>query len=269
MDLDYLSASDGTGNAVLAHVTAPRLTGSTTLVVDSVDNWPEKFICAVGTLKSNGLIDLSTVTEFYGHITDGDIIIEDFEPGFTDNGNTVGQVAVVRPSTGFANKLIEKVSVSLNPDGTLKAGAVTNAALAGEISQDKILTNTLGYAEITSSFTSTSTTFVDVTGVAVTVNVPEGSRRLKITIGSAYIQTSNASAATSLAMFIKEGGTFLNSQTNTSGGAGYAHTLTVIHSFVPTAGTHTYKMVAKQDGAGTLTVAASATAPAFILVELI
>ena len=37
---DYVAASDGTGEAVRAIVTTTRLIGASTLIVDSVDNWP-------------------------------------------------------------------------------------------------------------------------------------------------------------------------------------------------------------------------------------
>lgn len=126
---NWLKASDGTGNAVLATVTSNRLAGATVLDVNSVDNWPTEFICTVGTLLGTNFIDPATVTEFRGHIVAGDIIIDGFEPGSVDVGNTIGQVAMVKQTTGWPNNLIDTLKVSLNDDGTFKNNAVSLEAM--------------------------------------------------------------------------------------------------------------------------------------------
>jgi len=103
---DLLKASDGTGNAVLAHVTLNRLTGATVLKVDSVSKYPSPyFIATVGTLGSDGYLTPASTKEFVGHVLAGDIIIDSWEPGFTDTGNTAGQVVVIKQTTGWANRV--------------------------------------------------------------------------------------------------------------------------------------------------------------------
>lgn len=105
MDLDYLSASDGSGDAALAHVSAIRTTGSTTLEVDSVNAFPQKFIGTYGTLLPSGLIDPTTKVDFLGHLSGADIEIDAFEPGNPDAGNIEGQVVIIKPTTGWADRV--------------------------------------------------------------------------------------------------------------------------------------------------------------------
>lgn len=108
---EILKGSDGTGNAVLAHVTLNRIAGSSVLKVDSVSKWnTNSFIATVGTVGSDGFITPGTVTEFVGHITAGDIIIDSYEPGFSDLGNTAGQVVVVKQTTGWANRVASQLA---------------------------------------------------------------------------------------------------------------------------------------------------------------
>jgi hypothetical protein len=100
---NYLSASDGTGHAVLAHVQDDRAIGNMTLVVDSHAKWPTNFIATTGTAGPDGYILEASKTEFKGHTVSGNIIIESFEPGSTDVGNSRGQIAVIKQTTGWAN----------------------------------------------------------------------------------------------------------------------------------------------------------------------
>lgn len=109
-DYNFLEASDGTGNAVLAHITADRAIGATTIEVDSVDKWPAEFIVTTGTIIGSGAsarLDPDTVTEMTAHLSGGNIEIDGFEPGHTDIGNTDGQVAIIKQTTGWANRMVE------------------------------------------------------------------------------------------------------------------------------------------------------------------
>lgn len=121
--------------------------------------------------------------------------------------------------------------------------------------------STLGYAEVTAN-QSPITTEVDVTGLSVTVTVPDGRR---IRISSALGITSSVNDDIGF-MRIAEGGTnlaFAQAKLNTN-------TESVFASIVltPTAGSHTYKIrAARTSGTGNLTVGAASTNPAYILVE--
>lgn len=136
VDLKNLKASDGTGSAVLAHVTFARLPAATTLKVDSIDNWPPYFIATSGTLNAGGYIMESGKTEFRGHVSGVDIVIDGFEPGFTDIGNTTANVVVVKQTTGWADGVADTLRNVLNDDSTLKNSAVATvlAAIGGNSS---------------------------------------------------------------------------------------------------------------------------------------
>jgi len=125
MTYDNLKASDGTGNAVLAHIESNRAALATVINVDSVDNWPNEFIVTTGTLLGTGFLDPDTQLEFEGHLSAGDIIIDSVMPGYTDVGNTTGQVAFIKPTTGFADNVVALAKVSHNADGTIKNDAIT------------------------------------------------------------------------------------------------------------------------------------------------
>lgn len=105
MELDFLQVSDGSGDAVTANIETDRSIGATVLDVDSVDNWPDNFIVTTGSLDADGYIDVSTMTQMRGHLNAGDIIIDGFEPGYTDQGNTAGQKAIVKQTTGWADRV--------------------------------------------------------------------------------------------------------------------------------------------------------------------
>ena len=129
------------------------------------------------------------------------------------------------------------------------------------LNQSQIVGTTLGYAEITSNFTSTSvTTDVDVTGLSTTVTVPPGGRRVKVTVNMGTFANGN----TTFIVKIREGSTELQRFDGQT-----LYTGSVTASFIPTAGSHTYKVTIYQTGAGTMTVRGATTAPSFILVELI
>ena len=141
MDYSYLSASNGSGDAALMHVTAPRSIGATALVVDTVVNVPVKFIATSGTLLSTGLIDPATKVDFYGHVDSGELVIEGFEPGSSDLGNTTGQIVVIKPNTAHTDKLVSLARVSHNDDGTVKAAALAGLYPIGSVYISTVNTN--------------------------------------------------------------------------------------------------------------------------------
>lgn len=99
--------------------------------MDSVSNVPANFIATYGTLDAAGFITAASKREFTGHVAGVGLVIETFQPGSVDAGNTIGQVVVLRPSTPWVNHLVDMALVSHDLDGTLKAGAVDNAAVLG------------------------------------------------------------------------------------------------------------------------------------------
>lgn len=125
---DYLQASDLTGDVPLIHVNVIRLTGSATLKVDSVDNLPAKFIATIGTLLASGFIDPATKINVLAHLSGSDIIIDSYEPGSTDAGNTVGQVVVVKPTTGWADRVADFLQAAANSSLNRIVSSITSSA---------------------------------------------------------------------------------------------------------------------------------------------
>lgn len=123
---------------------------------------------------------------------------------------------------------------------------------------------TLGYAQVTANQTGISST-TDLTSLTATVTVNSG-ERIKIT---AHIRAAGTNNDNIAELHIQEGGTVLALDRVYLGST--ASGLKTLHAEVvltPTAASHTYKLTLEMStGAGSVSLAAGATFPAFILVE--
>lgn len=193
-DYEHLPASNGSGDAALMGITAERLTGATTIAVDSVANVPAKFIGTYGTLDADGLITSASKRDFKGHVSGANLVIDGFCPGSTDDGNTIGQVVIVKPSTHWANLVAQfiKNATGFGTPENIFAAAISavSATLSGALAvASAAITGNLtvgGNVEVTGTsrvipasvasgnpITPTSQVY-DVTALAVTTvfNVP-------------------------------------------------------------------------------------------------
>lgn len=146
-------------------------------------------------------------------------------------------------------------------------GNITDANIASNaaIAYSKLAVPlALGYAEVSANQTSI-TTVVDLTSLSVTVTVPTGGRRIKIT---GYARVGNSSSDVINNIYIFEGSTQLQAGSALTRSNSGSATITAIWSGTPTSGSHTYKLRA-DTGGGSMSVFASATATAFILAEAI
>lgn len=135
---------------------------------------------------------------------------------------------------------------------------------------------TLGYTQITSSFNTSSTTVVQITGLTAAVTIPAGGRRVRIT---AYVPNLGSSAAPKTSyLSIWDGavssGTKLVEATQLQAAASTPFSGFCVASAVvtPAAGAKTYNVGLASDGGGggvTAWATVSATSPAYILVEAI
>jgi hypothetical protein len=145
------------------------------------------------------------------------------------------------------------------------AGEVVTAALLNTHVRDNLTAaprGWLGYAQVTAN-QSTISTEVDLTSLAVTVTVGT-SRRIRI---SGRVLVSSAGTADVASLNIKESTTQLSSG-RTGGLQATPLGLYVDVVLSPSAGSHTYKLtMAREVGANALTMTATSTVPAFILVE--
>lgn len=265
-----------------ARVSSSRSSGGATLNCDNLTGWPtaSKVHFVTYQIDSNSNPVNGTQLDAYGIVSGNDITSFTVVDG-TDNGNSVGEIVEMLPTAAWGQDLSDALLASHNRDGTLKAGAVNNsnvmgantvdsaAYVDGSIDGEHLSTTaiTLGYAQITSSFVSASTSDADVTGLSVAVTVPTGGRRVKISVFVPYIQSGGGGTATEIA--IKEGATTL-SRTRANNPAGATNPINnPVYSAAVTAGAHTYKVALKNDSAVNATIGADATFPAFILVEAI
>ena len=146
-------------------------------------------------------------------------------------------------------------------DGT---DVATGTIPYGRLSGTAFAPITLAYAQVTTGQTGI-TTEVDITGLTVTVVVPDG-RRIRIT-GYVGAQRTVADGLNRLSLY--GDGTLIQLTDMPVHGAlegSVAHFISDI--LTPTAGTHTYKLTYQRaTGTGTVATSAGATFPVFILVE--
>lgn len=119
-DIRLIRASNGNGEAVRGSVTSQRSPGATTLMVDSIINWPAYFIATTGVRLADGTLDPSTALVFEGRISGSHIEIDSIAPGYTDDGNSVGDVVLVKPTTRWADMVAEVLEVAHKNDGSIK-----------------------------------------------------------------------------------------------------------------------------------------------------
>lgn len=245
-----------TGAGTVTTLSAPgKAVGATSINVGATTNMPTTtgIVIAIRTVDSSGELVAGTYTEYSATVTSATALAIVATPVYGDYqiyaaGSTT-QVFIPVSATAH-NKMVDGILVEHNQDGShMFASGI----------------GVLGYAERTTAFTSATTPAdVDVTSLTVTVTVPAGGRRVKITVFAPSFFTSGAGVSTDLG--IKET-TVLAYVTYDQHTANYGIPAYVQSVTVPTAGSHTYKAIIRQNGAGTMQLSAAATAPAFILVE--
>lgn len=116
----------------------------------------------------------------------------------------------------------------------------------------------LGYAQITSTITTTSASFVDATGLSVDVTV--GARPVKVVFDARSLSSSTTAGVT---VAILEDGVQLATQEFTSPAANNKAPFHREVRSAPSAGSHTYK-IQWLTSSGTASMFAGASSPTFI-----
>lgn len=212
-DTRLIRASDGNGEAVRATVTSARTIGSTTLEVDAVTNFNSYFIATAGTIGADDFLTPSTVQVFNGHLSGSDIIIDSFAAGYSDLGNEVGDVVLIKPTTEWANEVADVIEVTHNEDGTLKDSIVTTAKLAdAAVTAAKVSVATYT-ANVSTSGTVTSSSYANFPTNRCYVDVVTANSNAKVLIsytadtayasatGSAYMRFALSNANTGNATY--------------------------------------------------------------------
>lgn len=276
-----LASQKGIGDSLL---TADDLTGwttdtATTFVLYKVDSNNNEIINTRSEWK--GIVSSNTITQL--ELTAG-----------TDTIYPIGSPVIATPTADWADSLVEGLTVSQNQNGTLKDNLITTAMLQSNavttakitdanvttakvadnaITAPKLATDaiTLGYAENTAGFSTSSTTPVQVTDLTTTVTIPSGGRKVKITVWAGGV--FNSVAATNAVLSLWDGtvgsGTKLAESYATSGTASAIVPCSVVAIVTPSAGSKTYNVGFARDNGVTATLRATSTSKAFILVEVI
>lgn len=160
--IDTLRASDGSGNASVATIQNPRSPGATTLVVDTVQGINPTFHATMGTphtfvdpvtSETITVISEATAVDFQGHVDGTNLEIDVIAPGYTDNGSSVNDIVIIKPTTQWADEVADVLGVSHEDDGTLKPDTVDTAQLLddavktaklddGAVTPEKLLSGT-------------------------------------------------------------------------------------------------------------------------------
>jgi len=192
--------------------------------------------------------------------------------GFTLGGGTTTRSLTVTGGnvtvTGAGSNTYTMPSASDTLVGRASTDVLTNKDLTS--STNSFPGTTLGYAQITSMFSTSSTSFVQVTGLTTTVTVPSGGRKVKITAFSKSMYNTSSGAYSEMSIWdgTVGSGTQISDCTLLTAAANQEVPNSCIAVVTPSAGSKTYNVGLKAS-AGTAAITAATTNPAFILVELI
>jgi hypothetical protein len=226
---------------------------------------------AIGTTAGTNILKDFAGGQFPARVNSGGTILQTLTGG-TINKSTLGSVGATGGT--FTTPIINNSTIGTP---AITGGTANNVTLGtpvfsqGAVGGADLSTSaiTLGYAEITTPFTTASATAVQVTGLTATVTVPAGGRKVKITAFVTYSTNSgnNTNALTIWDGVVSGGGTQLAQGNNSAIIAGSG--ALAIAVVTPSAGSKTYNVGLHTTG-GTATIGAGgATNPAFLLVELI
>lgn len=148
-------------------------------------------------------------------------------------------------------------------NGTIVAADIANATITAAKLVATIPLGTLGYAQVTANQGPIAVT-ADLTSLAVTIT-GDGIRRVRFT---AQGNVQSTVAGDGWEIRIQEGATVLQEIAAGFNGANQPVTFAGSLALIPSAGSHTYKLVLNRfTGSGDATLTATATGPAFLLAE--
>lgn len=144
-------------------------------------------------------------------------------------------------------------------------GTATDSTVHAAADDNKLPGGWIGFAEVTADISGISA-ITDLTGLSQTVTV-NTSRKIAVTFYAA--RTSSTVAADRFRYYLREGSTTLQTATEILDFANVGTTIGVIRWVGnPSSGSHTYKVSLERiTGTGTLTMAASSTEPAQLVIE--
>jgi hypothetical protein len=175
-------------------------------------------------------------------------------------------IAGEQPTTSKWN-ILGTNDASFN-DGSGLAFTTNNVVPANALKTNTIA---LGYAQITANASTTSLTPV-AAGLSAAVTIPAGGRKVRITVWSGAVTNNTNSDGTTISIWdgTVGSGTLLASCNVYQPAANQMQVpVSVIAVVTPSAGAKTYNVGIQAVTGGTSSMIATATSPAFILVEAI
>lgn len=149
----------------------------------------------------------------------------------------------------------------VNDSGTSRK--INGTQLIAAVAQGTGQFGSAAYAQVTAN-QGTFTTATDLTGLTVTVTTVTG-RRYRVT---GLVNISSSVANDICRLTLQEGATVLDLRQGSSPVANENASILCSAILTPSAAAHTYKLTAtRESGTGNLTMQASTTFPAYILVE--
>jgi hypothetical protein len=142
---------------------------------------------------------------------------------------------------------------------------VPGSVIATTIDDEAI---TLDYEQLTSNTGITGTSYIDLSGLSLTVTVPTGGRYLRVEGFASTISTTSAENVVTLA--IRDGSNNVVSSIRSNIRSGTNQSLgSVVYKRQLSAGSYTFKLSASRDvNTGTTTLAGSSSSPCFITADL-
>jgi hypothetical protein len=222
----------------------------------------------VFTASKDTYIDVSDNGDGTGLITYNEVTNNAASPALTTNNVRIGIIVTGATTIAAAGSVNQG-----QPDRVLPIASsipyCTTDSLGNLIYPADPLRKTLGYRQILTTFSTASTSVVQVTGLTVPVIVPTG-RRVKVRLVAG--QSSNSSAGFSTVGEVWDGtvgsGTRLNLAQNASSLANNPGNAIPEGYQTPSTASKTYNAGCYTNGGGTSSFTAGATQPVYLVVEL-
>jgi hypothetical protein len=277
---NFTQATNGTRPSPTT-LTAIRAVGATTISCAALTGWPTAtavhFI--IYTTDTSGKKVAGSQLDCKGVVSGTTITSIQYKAG-TDAGNSIGAVVEAAPTAAYANDLVTAFTAQHGQDGAHGAVTATSLSVSGTsaftgavtlpnntVAAANLATSaiTLGYTAPVSTFSTSSTTQVQVTGLTVTVTIPAGGRKVKITVYSPQVGSTGTNLTQTLTLWdgTVGSGTSLVSAINASSSVLGYRPNTLMAIVTPSAGSKTYNV-----GMNTTSGTCDIVTP-FILVEAI